>query len=84
MHKMKPKNCQKKSKNAFINCEVDFLVQIGDSKRGTGIISLEHFFPIFFQMFFLKVLQIISLDPPNTFFPQIKSLLSNPIYFIYS
>ena len=48
MHTIKSKNSWKKSKNAFIHWEVDFLLQMCDSKRGTGIISLKHFFPIFF------------------------------------
>ena len=48
MHTIKSKNSWKKSKNAFIHWEVDFLLQMCDSKRGTGIISLKHFFSNFF------------------------------------
>ena len=94
MHTIKSKNSWKKSKNAFLHWEVDFLLQMCDSKRGTGIISLKHFFPnFFFQIFLLKVLQIISLDPPITFFCTNQgknisfdnfSLFSNPILLIYS
>ena len=82
MHKIKPKNSWKKSKNAFIHWEVDFLLQMCDSKRGTGIISLKHFFPkIFFPVFLLKVLQIISLYPPITFFAPIKGKIKVLITF---
>ena len=61
MYKIKPKNSQKKSKNAFINCEVDFLVQMGDK-----------FFPTFFPHFLcFKGLEIISFDNENNIFGKI-------------
>ena len=68
MHKIKPKNSWEKNKIPFIIWKVHFLVQMGDSKRGVGIICPDNFFSnLFSPIFFFKVMEIISLDHGNTF-----------------
>ena len=55
MHTIRSKNSQKKSKNAFIHWEVDFLLQVCDSKRGYRHYLTEAFFSkFFFSNFFAQ------------------------------